>query len=479
MQIFEILLIVFLLMIFLAKKIIIKNQWKKIVLSLLFLTSICHFFIDGMRWQMLPVYFTALISVVYLSQKNLKKWVQFILIFFGVLGLIIGGLLGVLLPVFELPIPTGKYTIGTKKIYLEDNSRLESITADTTDNRRITLKMYYPSDSKLENPEKYLENGIATAFANNKGIPTFAFSHFDLILTHTESDLSFAEGNFPLIILSHGYLWNVELYSSFVEELVSQGFVVAGVQHTYEAPIVHWESEKLYPIQSYFEATNKRMDYDKFGQIEAKFKAEKEPNKRLELMQEMMRILPYNESVERWQKDISYAIDELIKLNQNNKSDWFNKFDTNKIGVIGHSFGGAAAAEVTALDTRIQAGVNLDGAQWGKLIDTTLNKPFMAMYADRNYEEFFSPNFFIFSQTAKSDFYEVIIKNTGHANYGDLGFWTPLHQFTETGNINPNKMSQYTSTLLLTFFNKYLNDEEVELEEILLPKEEILIEKLN
>lgn len=479
MQLFEILLIAILIIILFTKDFIIEKRGKKAIGFLLSIAIVGHLLIDCARWQMIPVYLSAVITSLYFFSNISKSWLRSIIRFFSLIFLILGGTLAYLLPVFDFPEPIGDFSVGTKNIYLEDSSRLETITDEPADFRRITVKMYYPSAANLENPEKYLANGVATAFAINKGIPPFAFSHFDLISTHTEKDLPIINQQFPLLILSHGYLWNAELYPSIIENLVSQGYIVAGIQHSYEAPIVHWKNEKIYPNQAYFNRMDEQMDHGKFGELEIAFKEEKNAEKRLALMQEMMHILPYNESVERWQKDISFTIDELTKLNQIEKSEWFNKIDFDKIGVLGHSFGGAAAAEATAFDSRIKAGVNLDGAQWGKLIDTTLNTPFMAMYADRNYDVFNSPNFFIFEQAANDDFYEVLIKNTGHANFGSLGHWTSLHDFTETGAIDPDKMSAYTSTLLLAFFDKYLNGKNVDLEQLDLPKEVVLIEKLN
>lgn len=176
----------------------------------------------------------------------------------------------------------------------------------------------------------------------------------------------------------------------------------------------------------------------------------------------MMRSLPYNESVERWQNDISFVIDELEKR-QN--EDFFKPFDLNKLVALGHSFGGSAVAQTLAYDNRIKAGINMDGAQWGNLIDTSFNVPFMALYADRDYDSFFTPNFYTYSQVAKNELISVIIKNSGHANFGDLGYWTPLHQFTETGTINPNRMNELTTDLILTFLEKHLDNKAIDMEE--------------
>lgn len=435
-----------------------KHQLIIISLTVFFLTSSL---LDAFRWQLFPIILAIVLLFLIGIPKQPKKWVNILVRTFSILLILIGTALTYLLPVFEFPTPTGDFSVSKKQMTLIDQNRQEIITADTNDRREIGLSIWYPSNEVIENPEAYLSNGLSAAFAESKGIPSFLLSYFSNIKTHTEQDLAFANGRFPVIILSHGYIWNAELYNAIIEEIVSQGYIIVGIQHSYEAPLVQLTDKTAKPELAYFQKVNESFDFDKFNSLQQQFQLAADSSKLL-IMQKMMRSLPYNESVERWQNDISFVIDELEKR-QN--EDFFKPFDLNKLVALGHSFGGSAVAQTLAYDNRIKAGINMDGAQWGNLIDTSFNVPFMALYADRDYDSFFTPNFYTYSQVAKNELISVIIKNSGHANFGDLGYWTPLHQFTETGTINPNRMNELTTDLILTFLEKHLDNKAIDMEE--------------
>jgi predicted dienelactone hydrolase len=55
------------------------------------------------------------------------------------------------------------------------------------------------------------------------------------------------------------------------------------------------------------------------------------------------------------------------------------RFDTRRLGVIGHSVGGAAAALACAQDPRIRAGMNLDGTVYGRVVHAGVRQPFLLM----------------------------------------------------------------------------------------------------
>ncbi|MDZ7776599.1 MAG: hypothetical protein U5L09_13805 [Bacteroidales bacterium] len=57
--------------------------------------------------------------------------------------------------------------------------------------------------------------------------------------------------------------------------------------------------------------------------------------------------------------------------------------DYSKIGVFGHSQGGSAIGQTMLEDNKIVAGINIDGAQWGNMIDNkNFSKPFLLISAD-------------------------------------------------------------------------------------------------
>jgi predicted dienelactone hydrolase len=67
--------------------------------------------------------------------------------------------------------------------------------------------------------------------------------------------------------------------------------------------------------------------------------------------------------------------------------EWLNSFDVSgkftgrldmaRVGVFGHSFGGAQAAQFCSQDSRCKAGVDVDGSLHGSVIQAGIHKPFM------------------------------------------------------------------------------------------------------
>nr|WP_275100745.1 dienelactone hydrolase family protein [Paenibacillus dendritiformis] len=58
------------------------------------------------------------------------------------------------------------------------------------------------------------------------------------------------------------------------------------------------------------------------------------------------------------------------------------KNDLNRIGMMGHSFGGATAFEAIYANPRVKAGINMDGALYDVEDKGTLPKPFLFMEAE-------------------------------------------------------------------------------------------------
>jgi predicted dienelactone hydrolase len=72
------------------------------------------------------------------------------------------------------------------------------------------------------------------------------------------------------------------------------------------------------------------------------------------------------------------VLDQLERLNTSDGSGKFTgRLDMTRVGVFGHSFGGATAAQFCAQDSRCKAGIDVDGSLHGSVIQTGIHKPFM------------------------------------------------------------------------------------------------------
>ncbi len=430
--------------------------------SVLFL--ILHLVVEGNRWQLYLGYLSFLFGLLFYYQVVARKWVKVTLSSFGILFCGISLVLGIIMPVLSFPEPSGSFSIGLQSIYLEDQTRQEVLTKQDGDYRKLTVHIWYPSDQKITNPKRYMDQGYAEAFVESKNMPSFIATHFDLTEIHTQKSLPITKNNqLPVIVLSHGLLWNCEVYTSIIEEIVSQGYIVVGIDHIYESFLTEYKGKKLQWSQENIDYMNKELD---FNLIEKKMDLAlhaKDSLLRTTSTYEIIQELPYFKSLDRWSNDISFVIDQLEIINRDPNGFLFKKLDIDRIGLLGHSWGGAAVAQNASENKRIKAVINMDGAQFGRLIDTTLHTPLLVMYADRDYKKFFTPNFYVYEKVAKNDFFEATIASTGHANFGDLSYWTKVNSLTETGSIAPKRMTQVTNELILHFFDKYIKGEHIDM----------------
>ena len=60
------------------------------------------------------------------------------------------------------------------------------------------------------------------------------------------------------------------------------------------------------------------------------------------------------------------------------------RLDLTRVGVFGHSFGGAQAAQFCSQDSRCKAGIDVDGRPLGSVVQEGLHQPFMFLLSDQN-----------------------------------------------------------------------------------------------
>src|SRR5205823_1974481 len=78
-----------------------------------------------------------------------------------------------------------------------------------------------------------------------------------------------------------------------------------------------------------------------------------------------------------WTADIAFVLDQLARLNSSDSSSKFKgRLDMTRVGVFGHSLGGATAAQFCGQDSRCRAGIDVDGSLHGVVIQAGIHKPF-------------------------------------------------------------------------------------------------------
>jgi len=433
----------------------------KYISGVLILVLLVHLLVEGYRWQMIPAYLLwviAFISGLRRSKKSSRTFIKVSKCIGLSLLLIIAIFLPSVLPVFDLPEPEGPYSVGTRDILLELN-REEVITEEEDDKRKLMVKVWYPSSDREGEIDPYIDQGGRHGFAQKYGLPNSTFNYLDKVDTHVYRNADVAEGKFPVLVFSHGYNSKDNNYYALLSQIVSEGYVVFAVNHTYES------TGSTFPdgSETYFNYEYAREieqgTWEDMEPVVAAFKEDLSFKDRHPIVKKGLKNYFVREMLERWSKDLTGVVDNI---NSWNTSGFFKaKLDTDNIGVFGHSRGGGAAGETLLTDKRIKAGANVDGVQWGRIVDSAFEDPFLYISADWP-EDKEDLNAHAYINKSRSIFYEARILNTGHSNFMDIPFMIPLEMLSEAGEIEPEVGIEITSRLITSFFDKHLKNKEVD-----------------
>ena len=329
------------------------GKWEYGLLLLVFLW-LAHLGFEGWRWQMVPAYGVVLYFLgfpigCWLKRKEftLDPPVEMRMVVFFVL--LLSGVLSWSLPVFHLPDPDGPYKVGTRGMVWVDKIRPDMFSMNY---RELYVKIWYPAEPAAgATRENYLSeylDDLKTLLHVKYDVPHFVFNHFALVQSHAYRDAPIASGQaaYPVLLFSHA-VSSINSQSTFLmEELASQGFIVAAINHT------HIASLSAFPnLQAPFKIPGGLM----LGQIR-----------------------------ETMLGDVSFVLNQLEQLNR--VDDVFkNRLDLDHVGIIGHSFGGLIAFYACQTDSRVKAGVNLNGKYSLNDFLEPISKPFIVIGS--SYEE--------------------------------------------------------------------------------------------
>jgi predicted dienelactone hydrolase len=177
--------------------------------------------------------------------------------------------------------------------------------------------------------------------------PAWFYSDFEHVDTHATASppVSAARPTWPVLVFLPGWGSPREDYSGLCADLASRGYVVVALSHPYESAVSVLADGRVVGTASAASV---------FGA-------------------NMADMTPIRAA------DSRFVLDQLGRLAQVEPgSPLVGHLDVQHTGIVGHSMGGAAAAQVVAEDPRFRVGVNLDGTLPTALVDTWhLSVPFL------------------------------------------------------------------------------------------------------
>jgi dienelactone hydrolase len=214
--------------------------------------------------------------------------------------------------------------------------------------RELMVTMWYPTDVDHGSTIRYETPAESAGYVAGKHIEAYlepdALSE---VPTHAYLDAPATgrPGSLPLVVLSPGYINQRSSMTSLAEDLASHGYVVAAIDHTYETYAIQFPDGRIATCATCAIDDDQATFFPKLFQVHA--------------------------------ADVSFVLNRLTGAHP----AWSGSrlIDASRIGMAGHSAGGAAALSTMLADPRVDAGVDLDGTTWNQLPVGGLSRPFLLL----------------------------------------------------------------------------------------------------
>ncbi|MFI6786922.1 alpha/beta hydrolase family protein [Nonomuraea sp. NPDC050383] len=240
-----------------------------------------------------------------------------------------------------LPRPTGPHPVGRSTLHLVDSSRPDPWVPDRKA-RELMVSVWYPARAATGKPAPYVTPQESELILRD--VPQLRDLPPDTLARTTtyarvDAPALGSKGGRPLVVMSPGMKFPRATMTSLAEEFASKGYVVAGIEHTYESVATTFPDGRTVTFEA-----GKGGNTPELGEKVARVRA----------------------------ADTEFVLDRLARAGR-----WKRLIDERRIAMVGHSVGGQSAAHLLPLSGRIRAAVNLDGSYNPATPAKPISKPFM------------------------------------------------------------------------------------------------------
>lgn len=242
---------------------------------------------------------------------------------------------------YVLPAPTGPLAVGRSVYDWHEGPR------------EVLVWVWYPAAGQKGVAQPWLPSWMTRAFRADQG-PVRRLLERDpaKVRGHSMADAAVSpQGQYPVLILRGGASAEVVNYTTLAEDLASHGYVVVGIDAPERTGIVVFPDGRVV----------KRLPEQNVELCFEKSAAEQKTC--------------VDHLLGSWTADIRFVVDRLPGLNESGQ--FAGRLDVARLGIFGHSFGGAQAAQFCHEDPRCKAGIDIDGRLLGSVVKEGLRQPFL------------------------------------------------------------------------------------------------------
>ncbi|MDE1175194.1 MAG: hypothetical protein PW789_01135 [Edaphobacter sp.] len=342
---------------------------------------------------------------------------------------------------FSLPKPTGQYPVGTRIVYMRDDSRKEDANPHGSASRELMVQLWYPASPSGKPLARYRQ------WSDSRLRQTYQA----VLKTNSRQDAPLAQSDlpFPIVIFGHGWGGTRVQDTFLTEELASHGYVVVSIDHPYNAGRVTFPDGRT-------------VDEIRGSPIIDVGTASSERTEAL-----------WNMELEKWTGDEIFVLNRLQAESLTPASVWYRRLNFNLVGSIGHSFGGAAAMRLCEVDPRVRSAINMDGWTFNGVENWPASKSMMFMFEQDpgpKLEDLHSAipalrveaeldvkdDAIIHHAMEQAGGYQLIIQGAMHDDFTDQPMISPIRRITHTGPINTREMQTIVRRYSLAFFDQTL-----------------------
>ena len=341
---------------------------------------------------------------------------------------------------FTLPAPTGHHRVGTTSLHLVDTSRPDPWVPDRPV-RELMIQLWYPAATTHGYPRApWLTPAAARAYEQANGLPVFNWPITDARL---DAPAHRRDGRRPVVLYSHGLGGNRAEVTALVEDLASHGYIVVTIDHIHDAGIVELPD----------------------GHVETGAIPELTEDNEIQLT---------TKAIQARVTDTRFVLDQLAAINQGDNPDHEHRplprglrgaFDLDRVGMFGHSDGGATTAHAMHTDPRITTGINLDGTLWTPEAAAGSDRPLL-QFGKQDLDPFQATTWAAFRTNQHGPTLLLHLTGSTHATFEDLAVLvrqaaplldlTPDQITAAVGTIHGQRAVAVLRAYVNAYFDRYL-----------------------